>query len=217
MSESPGLRLNASSAVKEKRLLALLAGRPEAALREAVAEAQARGSLDLAGRETTPDAVSEYRRAQQAVDPTAPFGADALQAWSRALTGDGALRSQERSREDGPPPAPVQFVASRIAALEEWLRVESSRELKPHQAGALVMARILEILPFDRANGLVARLAASHLMVRAGARPPILNAADGPRLDACLQAAWALETAPLGTLLEEASGRALDVMIAALG
>ena len=41
-------------------------------------------------------------------------------------------------------------------------------------------------------------------------------AADAPRLIAGLQAAFALHTEPLGTLLDEASGRALDVMIQAL-
>jgi hypothetical protein len=164
----------------------------------------------------TPEAVAGYRRARQAVDPAAGFSTAALQAWSRALTGSDAFRAAERSREDGPPPAPAAFVHSRLAILEDWLRVESSRELKAHQAGALVMARLLEILPFDQANGLVARLAASHVVLQGGARPPVLTAADGPRLDGCLRAAWALETEPLVALLEEASERALDVMILAL-
>ena len=78
------------------------------------------------------------------------------------------------------------------------------------------MARIVEVLPFDDGNGRVARLAASHLMVRGGRRPPILVAGDGPRLVAALQAAFRLETEPLATLLDEASERAVDVMIQAL-
>ena len=53
-------------------------------------------------------------------------------------------------------------------------------------------------------------------MVRAGARPPILVGADGPRIEACLQAAFQLSTEPLTRLLDEASERALDVMIQAL-
>jgi hypothetical protein len=216
MSEIRGLRLTTSAAVKEKRLLALLAGRPEAVTRAAVAEAQARGSLELAGRDATPAALSGYARAQQAVDPASAFTESALRAWSQALTGQGAFRAGERARDDGPPPAPAEFVQSRVAILEDWLRMDSSRELKAQQTGALVLARVLEILPFEQANGLVARLAASHVLVRAGARPPILTAADGARLDACLQAAWRFETEGLVALLEEASERALDVMIAAL-
>jgi Fic family protein len=78
------------------------------------------------------------------------------------------------------------------------------------------MARIVEILPFDDANGRVARLAASHLMVRAGGRPPVLVAADAARLGAAFQSAFQLVTEPLALLLEEASERALDVMIQTL-
>jgi hypothetical protein len=50
-------------------------------------------------------------------------------------------------------------------------------------------------------------------LVRGGARPPILVAGDRGRLVACLQAAFRFETQPLCALLEEASDRALDVML----
>jgi len=82
--------------------------------------------------------------------------------------------------------------------------------------GAVVLARVMEILPFEDGNGLVARLAASHVMVRAGARPPILVAEDRPRLGGALDAAFQLHTEPLAALLAEAEGRALDVMLAHL-
>lgn len=94
--------------------------------------------------------------------------------------------------------------------------MESGRELRAAQAGALALARIVEVLPFDEANGRVSRLAASHVMVRAGERPPILVKGDCPRLRAALQAAFRLDTEPLSRLLEEASARSLDVMIRAL-
>ena len=74
----------------------------------------------------------------------------------------------------------------------------------------------MEILPFDRSNGMVARLAASHLMVRAGARRPILVGADSPRLGEALHAAFQLQTEPLARLLDDAAERALDVLIAEL-
>ena len=60
------------------------------------------------------------------------------------------------------------------------------RDLTPDQAAAVALARLVEILPFDDANGRVSRLAASHLMVRGGMRPPILVAGDAPRLRAAL-------------------------------
>lgn len=126
------------------------------------------------------------------------------------------MRRGERERADGPPPAPPRFVEGRLRIVEEWLAAGSGGELKAAQQGALVMARVVEILPFDDANGRVARLAASHLMVRAGARPPVLWADDAGRLQEALAAAFALHTEPLCALLEEASARAMDVMIRAL-
>jgi protein involved in temperature-dependent protein secretion len=62
----------------------------------------------------------------------------------------------------------------------------------------------------------VARLAASHVMVRAGARPPVLLGEDRPRLVEALQSAFQLQTAALASLLDEAAERALDVMIRAI-
>lgn len=231
MSELHLLRLAPSAALKEKRLASLLESDPrDSRLREAVEDAQVMGSLELAGLrfsweeatahrrdEPPPGPVAALHRALKAVDPQAPLAVEALLAWHGAVTGGPSrFRAAERLREGGPPPAPVEFIPSRVAILEQWLNVESGHELKPAQAGALALARIVEILPFDDANGRVARLAASHLMVRAGARPPILVGADATRLAQALQAAFQLATEPLCALLEEASERALDVMIQTL-
>jgi hypothetical protein len=222
MLEITGLKLGPSAAMKEKRLAALLAGRgaAEPALEDALVSAQVRGSLELAGRSGTPEeaeAAAALRRAISAVDPRVPLTVEAILKWQEALTGGRALRGEDRDRPGGPPPAPARFVASRLAIVQEWLGGDSARELTAAQQGALAYARIMEILPFDAGNGVVARLAASHLMRRAGSRRPILVGADRERLEAALHAAFQLETEPLARLLEAAAERALDVLIAALG
>jgi hypothetical protein len=212
------LRLSPSAALKEKRLASLVEGREAetARLMDAVRQAQAAGSLELSGVEATPGAVDRLLQATAAVDAKAPFGVNAVLSWHRAVTGSAAgLRTGERTREGGPPPAPAAFVATRLRSLEDWLGVESSAALKPAQRGALVLARIVEILPFDDGNGRVARLAASHAMVGGGARPPVLTGDDRARLVQALQAAFQLQTEPLASLLDEAAERALDVMLRA--
>jgi Fic/DOC family protein len=213
------LRLAPSAALKEKRLAALLGGREgeSARLTSAVRRAQAAGSLALSEIEPTPAELERWARAQLAVDPQAPFSVGAVLAWHGAVTGSAAgLRTAERTRDGAPPPAPPQFVRTRLDNLEGWLNVGSGAELKPAQQGALALARIVEILPFDDGNGRVARLAASHVMVRAGARPPVLIGEDRPRLIEALHAAFQLQTAPLASLMDEAAERALDVMIRTL-
>jgi hypothetical protein len=224
-----GLNLSTSSAVKEKRLTALLAGRDPASigrLEEAVEEAQIVGSLELAGVAATaddvrsarqgsgPDSVRRLLAARQVIPPGAPFSVAAVVAWHRAACPPGGFRTTPRP--DAPVSSPVEFIESRLGILEQWINTDSRRQLKPAQAGALALARILEILPFTEGNGLVSRLAASHLMTQGGARPPILLGTDAARLGDAVHAAFQLATEPLAALLDEASGRCLDVMIRAL-
>lgn len=230
---APGLRVQPPTAAKEKRLAALLAQRGrdvgDVALADVVADAQLLGSLELAGvsasweqvrasrrsASAVPADVVALRRAQSAVARDAPLTVDAIRAWHEALAGPVGFRRQERPREDAPT-APPGLILGRLETLEEWLTAAGIRDLAPEQAAGLAYARLLEVLPFDEGNGRVARLAASHLMVRSGLRPPILVGGDAAYLLACLRAAFRLDTEPLVTLLAEASGRALDVMIQAL-
>jgi hypothetical protein len=218
--------------VRERRLAALLEAQrrpaPDPSLLAVVEDAQLLGSLELAGFEfdwtevrrsraegTGPDPILGLHRARGAVEPGAPLTVSALLAWHAALAGPVGFRQAPRHR-DGAPPAPPELIESRLALLERWLGARSGQDLRPEQAAALALARIVEVLPFDDGNGRVARLAVSHLMVGGGRRPPILVAADGARLVEALQAAFRLETEALATLLEEASDRAVEVMIQAL-
>jgi Fic family protein len=229
---SPGLRLQPTAAVKERRLAALLEERglpaDDAGLAGIVEDAQLLGSLELAGLRFTweevrssratgrgPAEVLALRSACRAVAPDAPFSVAAIRAWHEALAGPAGFRREGRARE-GARTAPPDRIEGRLDALAEWLEVAGARDLAPDQAAAVALARLTEILPFDDANGRVSRLAASHLMVRGGMRPPILVAGDAARLRAALDSAFRLETEPLVALLVEASGRALDVMIQAL-
>jgi hypothetical protein len=213
--EIRGLSVSTSTAIKEKRLQTLLGGRglDDPRLAQALEDAQIAGSLALADQGGT-EAADRLRAAQRAVAPGTAFTVELLRTWHSAVV--GAPSRWRTTASEAPTAAPPEFVESRLTILEQWLRAESRRQLKPAQAGALVMARVLEIRPFDEGNGRVARLAASHLMVEGGARPPIWIAADRQGLESALQAAFQLVTEPLSTVLEAASDRALDVMIQAL-
>jgi hypothetical protein len=226
------LRLTASSAAKERRLQALLGERDprDPRLLGLVEDAQILGSLELSGFSVAWDEVRAARRgapsppeveglrcALAAVDPSAPLDAAALEAWRSALRpAVPGYRRGVREREGAPPPAPPEFIESRVAILAGWMGADSSLELTPLQQAAVALARIVEILPFEDGNGRVSRLAASHLMARGGPGPPILVGGDGPRLRACLRAAFRLELEPLEALLEEASERSIDVRIQVL-
>ena len=226
------MRIRPATDAKAKRLGLLLAAKGREAsdpeLADVVADAQLLGSLELAGFRSSweevrasrlsgngPEEVRAVRRAQAAVPGGALVTVAAVRAWHEALLGKLGFRQTERERDDAAT-APPERIEERLQTLEEWLCSAGVRDLKPEQAAGLAYARILEILPFEDGNGRVARLAASQLMVGGGQPPPILAAADGPYLRACLNAAFRLDTGPLVSLLAEASSRALDVMIQTL-
>ena len=229
---SQPLRLQPSAAVKEKRLATLLEERglrpDDPALAAIVEDAQLLGSLELAGVRATWDEVRSSRTAGEG-----PAEVLALRRARRRGAGRCAVQprgdpSVARGARGAGGLPPRRAGEGRRAPRAGGVRPEpsrdprgvaggaGSRDLKPEQGAAVALARIVEIAPFDDGNGRVSRLAASHLMVRGGLRPPILVAGDAPRLRAALESAFRLETEPLVLLLVEASGRALDVMIQSL-
>ena len=225
------LRLEPSAALREKRLKQLLdergIDRGDAGLARIVEDAMLVGSLGLAGVQVSweearatgdgPVELVALRRARAAVTPEAALTVEAVQRWHAAIAGPAGFRAtDEPARTDARPKAPSAFVADRLAGLVEWLEAPGASELAPEQKAAVALARIVEIRPFDDANGRVSRLAAAHILERAGLGPPILVAGDAPRLQATLEAAFRLETGALVDLIREASGRALDVKIQAL-
>jgi hypothetical protein len=217
------LRLEPSVAVREGRLTRLLAERGlsagDAGLARIVEDAELVGSLELASLSISwddaraanpPPPLQALRRARAAVSAGDRFTLAAVRAWHEALAGPVGFRQREAAG------ARPEFIEERLASLAEWLEAKGVATLAPEQKSAVALARIVEIRPFDEANGRVARLAAAHVLRRAGQKPPILVGGDGPRLQAALEAAHRLETGPLVELVREASGRALDVMIQSL-
>jgi len=217
-----GLRLEPSVAVREGRLARLLAARGLAAedvrLARIVEDAELVGSLELAGlpvswedaRAGSLPQLEALRRAREAVPREARLTLAAVKAWHEALAGPIGFRRVDAAG------ARAEFIEDRLASLVEWLEARGVEDLAAEEKASVALARIVEIRPFDEANGRVARLAAAHVMRRAGLAPPILVGGDGPRLQAALEAAHRLETGPLVELVREASGRALDVRIQSL-
>jgi fido (protein-threonine AMPylation protein) len=76
-----------------------------------------------------------------------------------------------------------------------------------------VLARIVEIRPFEEGSGRVARLACRHVMRRGGALGPVLDPADLARMPELLLQAQAFHTRPLVELLEAACDRAVEIAL----
>ena len=216
-----GLRLEPSRAARERRLERLLAERgvpkDDPRLATLVEDALLVGSLELAGVTVSweaaraargtpaePQELAALRRGRAAVAREAPVTSAALRTWHEALGGPVGYRDGD------------ELIESRLAELALWLAAEGGAARGPAARAGLALARIVEIRPFALANGRVARLAASQLMEQAGLGPPIRVKGDAPRLRAARDAAFRLETGPLVELIDEASGRALEVTMQAL-
>ena len=215
------IRLAPSAAVKERRLRRSQGRRlrPGPGLRQAVLEAQAMGSLELAGLTASPEAVA-------ALASRAGGGRS-----GRPLHGRRAARLAARRSRAAPPPSgartgrasrarrPLRPHSSRAACqtLEHWLAAESARELAPGRrgrAGAGAGDRDPPLRRRQRPCRAAGRLARGRARGRppsgpdAGRRPAAGGSAPG--------AAFQLHTEPLARLLDEASERALDAMLTAL-
>jgi len=231
------LRLTTSAAAREKRLERLLAERRverrDPRLLALVEDALLVGSLQLAGIAVSwdaaragdgaaPEPLRALRRARAAVARDVRLAPETLVAWHAAIAGPVGLRRgaaplpKGAAAEAPPPGAPAALVAERLASLCDWLEALGSEALGAPQKAAVALARIVEIRPFDDANGRVARLAAAQLLEQAGLAPPILVEGDRARLHAALVAAFRLDTGPLVDLVLEAAGRPIEVMIQSL-
>jgi hypothetical protein len=211
-----------SGAARRRALEERLKGRDEASLRTLrglVEDAELVGSLALAGIDVEWEAVragtlsppaAALRRAQRLF----PF--DLLALCNAVSDGEG-LRREALGRAEGPPTAPPERIEPRLQALGSWLEAGSVAALPPPAAAGLVLVRVLEISPLARANGRLGRLVAAYVMASRGELRPVLVAADRDRLTHAVLAAFAMNTAPLVTLLAEASDRAADVMLQAIG
>jgi hypothetical protein len=217
-----GLRLEPSVAVREGRLARLLAARGLAAedvrLARIVEDAELVGSLELAGlpvswedaRAGSLPQLEALRRAREAVPREARLTLAAVKAWHEALAGPIGFRRVDAAG------ARAEFIEDRLASLVEWLEARGVEDLAAEEKASVALARIVEIRPFDEANGRVARLAAAHVMRRAGPCAADPRRRRRPAAQAALEAAHRLETGPLVELVREASGRALDVRIQSL-
>src|SRR5262245_47426102 len=138
------LQVTTSTAARERRLETLLAGRDPSTLGmpALIEQAQAAGSLELAGRPQTPEDLERLRQAIRAVPRDAPLSLQALAAWHGAVIGGRSAFRKEDISSSFPNAAPPEFIESRLKILEQWLSADSRRELSPGQAGALVLARL---------------------------------------------------------------------------
>lgn len=95
----------------------------------------------------------------------------------------------------------------------EWFQAESFFELHPMEQAWLVHLRLMELQPFDRANGRVVRLATSLYAQRAGYLPIIIRAEDRPVYDYALTNGLQMITQPGVELMANAVMRTYDEII----
>ena len=91
----------------------------------------------------------------------------------------------------------------------EWFRAESFQQMHEIEKAALVLAKLLDIHPFEEASGKTIRLFSSFYLLKAGYPPAIIPPSQSSEYESAIQSAFHFHTQPIIDLLTEAVSRGL--------
>jgi hypothetical protein len=110
-------------------------------------------------------------------------------------------------------PLPPEQVEVSIGSACHWFAALSFRELNPIEQASIAQLRMIEILPFDSLNRVIALLTASLFTLRSGL-PPVIIKADRLRdYRSAIEEGARMNTQPMVELIAEAVEATLDEMI----
>jgi hypothetical protein len=94
-----------------------------------------------------------------------------------------------------------------------WFAAESFDELNPIEQASIVYLRMIEIQPFEQANGRGSLVAASLFTLRGGLPPIIIRPEHGKAFRLAIEEGVRMNTKPMVELIAEATYKTLDEMV----
>ena len=130
------------------------------------------------------------------------------------LTGKASGASRFRNYDiesiaEGHEPLEAIFVPDSVENALEWFRAESFQQMHEVEKAALVLAKLVDIHPFEEASGKTIRLFSNFHLLKAGYPPAIISASKSNEYTLALQSALRFHTQPIIDLLTEAMHQAL--------
>jgi len=149
------------------------------------------------------------RAAQLTPDLLIRFDASSAGGFRKSSGGAGRAHEQALAHE----PTPAEHLDRAIESACLWFTAESFDELNPVEQASIVYFRLIEIQPFEQANGRGSLVAASLFTLRAGLPPIIIRPEHSNAFRAALEEGVRMNTRPMVELIAEATHRTLAEMI----
>jgi fido (protein-threonine AMPylation protein) len=142
-------------------------------------------------------------RVQQAEIPTSEDLIELHRRMFHSIFADaGTIRREQDSFLPEHSSAPEASIISGLLEMTfGWMSSASFQEIHEIEKSALLLIRLLDITPFFRGNGMVARVFSSFYLLKSGFPPAIIPASLSERYHEAVQKAFRLETQKLIDLL----------------
>lgn len=127
----------------------------------------------------------------------------------------GRFRESEiSSLREGNEPIEAELVPWVVENALEWFNSDSFHEMHEVEKTALVLMKMIDIVPFDEANGRALRLFSSFFLLKTGYPPAIIPSTRASHYAAAIQNSLSFHTQPLIDLLTEAVLQGLQFCLA---
>ena len=124
----------------------------------------------------------------------------------------GASRFREYEIEsicEGHEPMEAVLVPEVVENALEWFKAESFHQMHEVERTALMLAKLVDIHPFEEANGRTIRLISNFYLLKAGYPPAVISASRASEYATAIQGAIHFHTQPIIDLLTESVMRSL--------
>jgi Fic family protein len=124
--------------------------------------------------------------------------------------GAGKFRQQDAAPlAPGHEPTDPELVAPVVDNALGWFQSESFAEMHEVEKSALMLIKLMDIQPFDEANGRTLRLFSNFFLLKAGYPPAIIPASQADQYALAIQRSLGFDTQPIIDLISEATDRSL--------
>ena len=140
---------------------------------------------------------------------------DNLLELHRVLVSGVHARAGEFRQQNATPLAPgheptdAELVAPVVDNALGWFRSESFAEMHEVEKSALMLIKLMDVQPFDEANGRTLRLFSNFFLLKAGYPPAIIPASQADQYALAIQRSLGFDTQPIIDLISEATDRSL--------
>ena len=122
----------------------------------------------------------------------------------------GEFRQQEASPlAQGHEPIEAELVGPVVDNALGWFQSESFAQMHEVEKSALVLIKLMDVQPFDEANGRTLRLFSNFFLLKAGYPPAIIPASQADQYVLAIQRSLGFDTQPIIDLIAEATDRSL--------